>query len=77
MKLSEEYDEIKGTKLLGGRALRKRNIKPEVAKLEAENEAYKWLIRKLPLRLFDEIADKSPPHIWKHFYSDGPGVEDD
>ena len=36
MKLSEQYDEITGVKTTGGRGLKKKNIKPEVAQLEAE-----------------------------------------
>ena len=36
----------------------------------AENIAYRWLIRQIPLRQFDEMADKAPPNIREHFYSD-------
>lgn len=37
MKLSERYDEITAVKILGGRALKRDDVKDEIAQLDADN----------------------------------------
>ena len=58
MKLSEYYDEITGIKIAGGRSLIKNNLKPDMTKLEAENEELRELFVYFFGENYEELGEQ-------------------